>query len=267
MDQNISPAVSVLLSVHNGEKTLGRCLKSVTDQTYENIHIFCIDDASTDATWEILTAWQQKLGEKMTILRNDKNIGLTLSLNKGLEAIATPLIARIDADDWWESKKIEKQVAFLKDHPDYGIVGTNYINHSERQEKKVSLPKTNRDIQKILFWRNPFAHSAVMYRRDIVLKAGKYDPTVRYSQDYELWIRCSQITKLHNIQEFLCHRSIGSGISVDKQNEQMRQYLKVLWKYLPLYKRSIFDYAAMIEPCIILSLPEWLKRYKRRHLS
>lgn len=258
-------SVSVLLSVYNGEETLNRCLESIVSQTFSDIHILCIDDASTDRTPEILASWKQRLGQNMTLLRNEKNLGLTLSLNKGLDAISTPLIARIDADDWWEPTKLEKQIAFLNTHPDYGVVGTNYINHTSTQEKKVTLPETNDEIKKTIFWRNPFAHSVVCYRTEFIHKAEKYNPTVRYSQDYELWVRCLSHTNFHNLQEFLCHRTLGEGISVDKQNEQMRQYLKVLRKYLPLYHRPLTDYGAMIEPILVLILPNWIKKLKRRY--
>lgn len=264
--KDTSLPVTVLLSIHNGEETLDRCLESIISQTFSDIHILCIDDASTDKTSEILTKWKERIGEKLVMIRNEKNIGLTLSLNKGIDVITTSLIARIDADDWWEATKIEKQVNFLLANPDYGVIGTNYINHASHQERKVVLPETNVDIQKSIFWRNPFAHSAVVYRKDVILLAGKYDPLVRYAQDYELWVRCSKITAFYNLQEFLCYRTLGTGISVDKQNDQMKQYLKVLRKYLPLYNRPLLDYMAMIEPIIVLSLPEWLKKLKRHYL-
>lgn len=261
-----APFVTALLAIHNGAKTLDHCLQSITAQTYANIHILCIDDASTDETWQMLTTWQDRLGDKVSLLRNETNLGLTLSLNKGLDTITSPLVARIDADDWWETTKIEKQVAFLVSHPDYGVIGTNYFNHAPHQDIPMTVPETNEEIQKTLFWHNPFAHSCVVYRRDLILQSGKYDPTVRYAQDYELWVRCSRITKFHNLQEFLCHRTLGVGISVDKQNDQMRQYLKVLRHYLPLYKRPLMEYAAMIEPLLVLALPEWVKKLKRRYL-
>lgn len=259
--------VSVLLSVYNGAKTLDRCFESISRQTLPDIHILCLDDASTDASREIIERWKNKLGNRITVIKNDKNLGLTLSLNKGIDAITTPFIARIDADDWWEPAKLEKQVAFLNAHPDYGVVGTNYINHTSTQGKKVTVPETNDEIKKTIFWRNPFAHSAVCYRTEAIRKAGKYNPTVRYSQDYELWVRCLSQTKFHNLQEFLCHRTLGEGISVDKQNKQMRQYLKVLWTYLPLYHRPFSDYGAIFEPIIVLLTPDWIKRLKRRFFA
>lgn len=264
-----SPSVTVILSIYNGAKTLERCLKSIADQTFLNIHILCIDDASTDATSDILHHWKKRMEKQVTIIRNSKNLGLTLSLNKGIDITTTPFIARIDSDDWWEPDKLEKQIAFLNTHPEYGIVGTNYINHSEKAKdfsRLIILPETDEAIRNTIFWRNPFAHSAVCYRTNTIRVAGKYNPRVRYSQDYELWVRCLPYTKFHNLQEFLCHRTLGSGISVDRQNAQARLYIKVLRTYLPKYQRPLKEYGAMIEPMVVILTPEWIKKIKRRFL-
>lgn len=258
-------SVTILLSVHNSEATLDRCLDSIAHQTFPDFYILALDDASTDRSQEILEEWKNKLGDhRMNILRNPSQLGLTISLNRGIDAVQTPFIARIDDDDWWEPTKLEKQVRFLEANPDYGVIGTNYINHSKTREKKICLPETDDAIKKTLFWRNPFAHSAVMYRTDLVRAVGKYNPSVRYAQDYELWVRCFPKTRFYNLQEFLCHRTLGEGISVERQNEQMRLYLRVLRTYLPKYHRPLKEYGAMIEPLIVLATPEWIKRIKRK---
>lgn len=261
--------VSILLSIYNGERTLERCIKSICNQTFRDIAIVCVNDCSTDKTLEILQSMKNQFPEiPFTIIQNNTNIGLTLSLNRGLEAIESTYTARIDADDWWEPTKIEKQVSFLDNNPDHGILGTNYINHSSQGLlKKITLPETHEAIDKTIFWRNPFAHSCVIYRTDIIKSLGCYNPKSPCSQDYELWVRSLPHTKLYNLQEFLCHRSLGSGISIDRQNDQMKLYLKILWKYLPLYHRPIFEYGAVLEPIIVLLMPQWIKNLKRRYIS
>ncbi len=262
---NSSP-VTVLLSVYNGEKTLERCIRSICAQTYQNLSLVCIDDCSTDHTQEILKKIQEQFPNiPFTLIRNEKNVGLTHSLNRGLETIDSFYTARIDADDWWEPTKIEKQMAFLESHPDYGVIGTNYINHSAETSRSVVLPKTDAEIHATIFWRNPFAHSAVMYRTDFIRSLGGYNPNVPYAQDYELWVRCFPHTKFYNIQEFLCHRTLGTSISVKRQNEQMRLYLRVLLTYLPKYRRPLTEYGALIEPTLVLLTPNWIKNLKRKY--
>lgn len=262
----MTSSITILLSVHNGEATLDRCLKSIARQTFPHVFLLAINDASTDKSVAILERWKEKMQGRMNILRNPTQLGLTLSLNRGIDTIQTPFIARIDADDWWEPTKLEKQLRFLKENPEYGIVGTNYVNHSKTREKRIVLPETDETIKRTLFWRNPFAHSAVMYRTDLIRAVGKYNPSVRYAQDYELWVRCFPKTRFHNLQEFLCHRTLGEGISVDRQNEQMRLYLRVLRTYLPKYHRPLREYGAFLEPILVLFTPDWIKRLKRRLL-
>lgn len=260
--------VSILLSVHNDAKTIERCLESIYNQTFQDIALVIVDDFSTDTTVDIIEQVSKRFSHiPCTLLTNKTNIGLTQSLNRGLEIIHSLYTARIDADDWWEPTKLAKQVAFLDAHTDYGIVGTNYINHTETIEKKVTRPETHAEIDRSLFWRNPFAHSSVCYRTHLIQSVGSYNPSVRYAQDYELWVRCFPRTKFYNLQEFLCHRTLGSGISVDHQNAQMKLYLKVLFTYLPKYHRPWREYGAIFEPLLVLILPTWLKKLKRRYLS
>ena len=259
--------VSVLLSVRNGAKTIERCIESVCSQTFRDISLVCVDDCSSDNTHEMLEMLSGRFPDvPFFILKNELNLGLTKSLNRGLDIIQSPYTARIDADDWWDPKKIEDQVVFLDSHPDYAVVGTNYINHTEVATKYISLPETNEEINKTIFWRNPFAHSCVLYRTDFIKSVGAYNPDVPYSQDYELWVRSLPYTKFHNLQESLCHRSVGSGLSVDHQNKQMRLYLRVLRIYLPKYHRPLAEYGAMIEPIVVLFTPNWIKKLKRRYL-
>ncbi len=266
MNISSEPLVSVLISAHNASSTIDRCMTSIINQTTAPTRIICIDDASSDNTLSLLKKWQQKFSEdKFLLLQNKENIGLTKSLNLGLTHITTMFTARLDADDWWEPKKLEKQLSFLKTNPTYDIVGTNYINHTDTNTKKVVLPETNDEIKKVIFWQNPFGHSCVVYRTELIRQVGMYDASIRYAQDYELWMRCLPIARFYNVQEFLCHRTLGNTISIQKQNEQMRQYIKVLRKYIPLYKRPLKDYGAMIEPMIILTIPEWVKRIKRNY--
>lgn len=260
-------AVSILISVYNGEKTLDRCFESLYKQTYRDFCIVCIDDASTDTSLKILKKWQASFGEScFQIINNSTNIRLTRSLNRGLEVIGSLYTARIDQDDWWDPTKIEKQIAFLNTNPSYGIVGTNYINYAEEIERRVILPKTYLEISKTIFWRNPFAHSCVMYRTGLIRSLGSYNPDVPYVDDYELWVRCLPYTKFHNLQEFLCYRSIGSGISIENQNAQMRQVIRTRIKYIRRYRYPWYNYFYLLEPLVIILIPTFLKKLKRRYL-
>lgn len=258
------PVVSVLIGVHNGEATLDRCLTSVAEQSYRSWQIVIVNDASTDGTRALLGRWKRRLGTKLQVLRNAQNLGLTKSLNAGLTTITTRYVARIDADDWWRTDKLAKQLAFLRTHPAYGVIGCNYLNVGARGEKTVTLWETDEEIRRSMIQRNPFAHSCVVFRTQLVRSLGGYDTTIRYAQDYDLWWRCRPRTKFYNLQETLCVRSVGQGISVAKQRHQMLQGVRTQLKYIRAYHLPLWYYLYTLELLAIALTPAFIRELKRK---
>lgn len=266
---NNNPKVSILISVYNGEKNIDQCLESVKDQTYKNLEVICVNDASRDETSAKLTEWQKVFDrDKFILINNQANLGLTKSLNIALSKASGKYIARIDADDTWSREKLARQVEFMEKNPEYGIVGTNHINiYKDNVGKKyIKLPETYEAISQKLFRRNPFAHSCILAKTDLLKNVGGYDESVRYGQDYDLWLRCFPKTKFYNIQEFFCSRAIDNGISVRKQNKQMWQSIKTRIKYINKYNYSWKNYLYLLEPLIIIIIPDLIKNWKRKYL-
>lgn len=258
---------AILIAIHNNAPTLERTLESLRSQTFQDFRIIAIDDASSDATATILKKWQSKLGEdRFTLVTNPTNLGLTRSLNLGLEHINELYTARIDADDWWYPTKLAKQVDFLDTHTDYGIVGTWYENHGRHGIKQITLPETDSAIRASIFKHNPFAHSAIVFRTEVIRQSGLYNPNWRYGQDYELWLRLLPSTKMANIPEFLCYRTADDTLTARKQREQMLLCVKTQLHYLKLYHRPLFEYRYIFEPFLVALAPEWLRTLKRRYL-
>lgn len=258
---------AILISLYNAEETLNETFKSLKRQTFQDFRIIAINDHSTDQTLSLIRKWQEKMGkDKFIILSNEENIGLTKSLNKGLAQITESYTARIDADDTWDTTKLEKQIAYLEKYPKCGIIGAWYINVSSRGDQKVMLPVTDADTKKSIFRRNPFAHSCVVFRTELIRGAGCYDESIRYGQDYELWLRLLPKTNFANIPEFLCFRNTeGTLTSTGKnQREQMLQCVQTQLKYLKLYNRPLTDYRFIIEPLLVALAPEWLRNLKRK---
>lgn len=264
----VSVQISVLLSVHNGAKTLKKCLESVCKQTFNQISIIIIDDYSTDDTLKVLKSVQADFPQiPFTILRNEENIGLTRSLNRGLKNIHSPYTARIDADDWWHPDKLAHQISFLEDHSEYGIVGCNYANCIGDKQKPITKPETDEAIRASIIRRNPFAHSCVMFNTELIRSLGGYDNSVLYGQDYELWLRAYPHTKYYNLQEYLCFRSAEQGISMERQRQQMWQGIKTQVKYIRKYQFPITNYLYLLELLLLVILPDWMKKFKRKIFS
>lgn len=257
---------AILISLYNAEETLDETFKSLKRQTFQDFRIIAINDHSTDQTLSLIRKWQEKMGkDRFIIIDNDENIGLTRSLNKGLSQITEPYTARVDADDTWDTTKLEKQIAYLEKYPKCGIIGTWYINVSSRGDQKVMLPVIDADIKKSIFKRNPFAHSCVIFRTELIKEAGCYDESIRFGQDYELWLRLLPKTNFANIPEFLCSRKIENTLTSggSQQRKQMLQCIKTQIKYIKKYQQSPGYYRYTIEPLILILLPDWIKKAKR----
>ncbi len=265
-------AISILTAVWNEEKFLDNFFSSLKAQTFENYEIICVDNGSTDGSLDKILKWQRLFGlEKLKIINNTVNIGLTKALNLALAEAQGKYVARIDPDDWWEKDKLAKQIDFLENHPDYGIIGCNHLNiYTDSGKKKyIRLPETHEMIAKKLFRRNPFAHSCILAKAELLKSVGGYDETIKYGQDYDLWLRCFPKTKFYNIQEFLCQRMVDNGISVQKQNAQMWQSIKTRAKYIHQYilkyNYSRKNYLHLLEPLLVILTPNFIKKIKRKY--
>jgi glycosyltransferase involved in cell wall biosynthesis len=259
--------ISVLIAIHNNEKTLGRCFQSLADQKYQDFNIVCIDDASTDQSLLFVKKWQEFFEDRLQIVENEANLGLTKSLNRGLKKITTPYTARLDGDDWWHPEKLDLQYKFLQKHPEIGLLGTAYSNiFHNRKEKSVFPPTESKVIKKSIFGYNPFAHSTVIFNTSLVQSLNGYDENVYYGQDYDLWLRLLPLTNFANLPQILCYRTADSGISQKRQNEQMKQYMKTQWKYLRKYQYSKIHYLNFIRPSLVLVTPHWVRHLRRKFL-
>lgn len=265
IEEKKNQKISVVIPVYNSSKTINRCIESVFNQTYNEIIVICIDDASSDESLKKLFTLQKKYGsEKIIVISNKKNLGIAKSLNKGLSLANTKYTARIDADDWWEKTKIAKQVKFLEQNQDYKIIGCNYINYNGNIEKKVYTRESNSFIKKNIIKRNPFAHSSVIYETELVKKIGGYDEFIKYGSDYDLYMRLFPFTKFYNIQEFLCFRSIeNDGVSIKRQHEQMLQGIKSQIKYIRKYDLPKINYIYSLELLAVAFTPKIIRNIKR----
>ena len=129
------------MACYNSGKTIRKAIDSILAQTYDNWVMICCDDGSTDDTFDILKAYKEQYPDKFVIIRNEKNMMLPFSLNKCLENVTTDLVARMDADDWSLPDRLEKQVGFLKEHPEYDLVGTG-VTLNNGKEDFAAIVKT-----------------------------------------------------------------------------------------------------------------------------
>ena len=209
------PLVSVVMSVFNAEKYIHQAVESILQQTYKNLEFIVINDGSTDGTRDILESFEDS---RITLLNQD-NVGITLSLNKGIALARGKYIARQDADDISKPDRLEKQVAFLEAHPKVGLLGSRFefIDEDGGVKRQSLLPIDNDTLQERLIKINQFCHASVMVRKEALDKVGAYREFFRYAQDYDLWLRISEHCEIANLPETLVqYRELPEAISSRK---------------------------------------------------
>ncbi len=245
------PPLSLLLCVHNGAAYLPACLNSILTQSFTDFELIIMDDCSTDDSPAILAALTDP---RVKIFRNPENLGLTKSLNLGLELVQGNYIARIDADDTMHPTRLQHQVDFLENNPDYGIVGS-FAQQMDADGTPTSIqkmPVTNAEIQWFSLLSSPFLHPTVMLRKSTLdAHALTYDTTFRTTQDYDLWARMLTVTKGHNIPLPLTHLRVHEGaISHTKKAAQFTNHQTIAC--LTIQARCGID----LPPAIITTLLE-----------
>ncbi|MEJ2410273.1 MAG: glycosyltransferase [Novosphingobium sp.] len=220
-----TPAISVAMSVYNGERYLESAIESVLAQTLSDFEFLIVDDGSTDASPAIVRRYAESDLRIRAVLR--ENHGLIASLNEMIESARAPIIARMDADDICLPDRFAKQAAFLADHPEYGVVGcwSEDIGEDGKPLARQGMddhPLTHGDLLKAIENRGQLiCHPAAMYRRDVVLSVGAYHPAFRHCEDLDLWLRLAGVTKLGNIPErLLRYRRYPEQVSSRHATEQ-----------------------------------------------
>jgi GT2 family glycosyltransferase/radical SAM superfamily enzyme YgiQ (UPF0313 family)/SAM-dependent methyltransferase len=215
-----APRISVVMSVYNGAAHLEEAVTSILQQTYANFEFIIVNDGSTDATGEIL----QKFDDcRIRMISNPANLGLTKSLNIGINAARGEYIARMDADDLSLPHRLERQLEFLEKSPDCAVVGSAYyqIDDQGRIRSLIEVLTADADLRAGLRRQNWFGHGSVMLRRQALLQVGGYDEEFAYAQDYDLWLRLSEQFQIANLEEPLyCWRATASCLSLNKNQEQ-----------------------------------------------
>jgi glycosyltransferase involved in cell wall biosynthesis len=218
------------MSVFNGRAFLHESVESILSQTFQDYEFVVVDDGSTDGSSEILARYTDP---RLRVIRNPSNLGLTRSLNVGLEASKGDLVARQDADDRSYPERLARQVAFLDANPSVALVGTQ-ARGIDRSGSPVDLsgwPKATAAmaIRWQLMFDSPFTHTSVMFRRAPVSELGGYNEDFRTSQDFELFSRLAVAHELRNLRDVLVEWRVMKGsVSTAYSETDLRRVQAVL---------------------------------------
>ena len=199
------PRISVIMSVYNNEAYLAAAIESILEQTFGDFEFLIVDDGSTDGSGPIMDSYAAR--DARIRVTHQRNQGLVASLNRMIYEARAPLIARKDGDDIAMPERLARQLAFLDEHPDHGVVGswTRCIDETgaERQELCRDHPTSHEALLDSLDRGPLLCHSSVVMRADILRSVGGYRPQYRHCEDYDLWLRLVERTRITSIAERL----------------------------------------------------------------
>lgn len=208
------PAVSVLLSVRNGMPYLPLTVESLLRQTHRDFELVVVDNLSSDGSRDYIEQ-QAAADPRIRYFPNERDLGHSGGLNRGLSLCRAPWVARIDADDVALPERLERQLAFLRDNPDVKLSSclAYYIDPGGRRVGKTEHPVATREVFRDFMARNEMIgllHPGAIYDRELVTGLGGYRPAFGAANDMDLWSRiaetgCTVLVQQERLMEYRVH--------------------------------------------------------------
>lgn len=234
MGENVKkyPLVTVLMPVFNAERYVKEAVNSILNQSLKDFELLIIDDGSTDSSYNILKSYNDS---RIRLYKNEKNLGLIVTLNKGFELSEGKYIARMDADDIALPARLEKQFTFMENNPATGVLGSAFQEFKANGKGKIIRFLNNNDELKcVLLFNSCMGHPTIMFRTEFIKKKQlKYDSAYIHAEDYELWSRAIQLTRFSNHPfPLLLYRLHDSQISKSQSDGQKMSTDKIRLRML-----------------------------------
>ncbi|MGM0275390.1 MULTISPECIES: glycosyltransferase family 2 protein [Enterococcus] len=256
--------ISVIIPTFNAEKSIKKAIDSILNQTYQNFEIIICDDCSTDGTWEILKELEET-DSRIQIYQNEKNSKSAYTRNKAINKSSGKYIMQLDDDDYCHEERMEKQVLFLDNHPEYDFVGSNAYLWDQDGIYGELIIKDKPEINDLLK-TSPFINPSVMFRKEALESVQGYrvsKETVR-GQDYDLYLRL-YVNGLrgYNIQEKLVYYYQDKNYYNKISWENRIGEFKFRYRNFKKLKLSPTQYIYIIKPLVALIVPRKILSLKQ----
>ncbi len=208
--------VSVIIPTYNREKTIFRAVQSVLEQTYTNLEVLVIDDGSTDGTAAIVNGIKD---DRVKYVALEQNGGPSKARNVGVEMAEGEWIAFQDSDDCWHKNKLESQIEYVEDNPQYSLVYCMSMTWFQNGKTIVVPPSPLPDVMEgkmlhTLLQRNVIDTPTMFIKRECFLNVGGFDVTYKALEDWEFMIRFAKVYEIGYIPEILMDSyMLGDGVS------------------------------------------------------
>lgn len=220
---------AVISTCKREPQCLRRAIDSVLNQDYKDIELFIVDDSPNDYAFrdDVMRLCKTFEGDNVKYIRNEKQMGACSTRNRGALAGTGEYIAFLDDDDFWCNNKISKQVSVLEEHPEYGMVYSDFLLINEKSGKTIknsdnSEPHSGEVFDALMASNFIGSTSIPLMRRGVFEEAGRFDPNQPAMQDWDLWIRIAQKYNIGYIPECLAKYYIHSGEHITKSPKKRR---------------------------------------------
>ncbi len=210
------------MPVYNGEKYLREAIESILNQSYSDFELLIINDGSSDATEEIILSYKDS---RVRYVKNETNLKLIATLNKGIDMASGKYIVRMDADDVSLPQRLEKQFAFMEANPEVVIAGSWYENIGSHTGV-IEYPTRHEEIKAGLLYSCPICHPSIIWRIENARE--HFDINFLHAEDYELWSRLILNGTFANIGEVLIkYRIHEESVSRANKETQLQNSIRI----------------------------------------
>ncbi len=235
--------VSAIIATYNYAPYVTRAVDSILNQTHPVSEIVVVDDGSTDNTREVLAAY----GDRIRYIHR-VNGGVSAARNTGIRAARYKWVALLDADDYWFPNKIERQLDAIRRQPDLDFVYTALRTFDQAGNEKDRIVTPANQLWPRLRWTNLITPSTVMIRREMLLEVGGFDESVRWCEDWELWVRLGEKRRFGCVPEQLTgYQYTPASLSTN-------------------IERMLGAARNITETTLLSGLPAWSKPFWRRRI-
>lgn len=224
LDGGASPLVSVVIPTHDRSDHLPGAIRSVADQTYDEIELIVVDDGSPVSVTQTLEDLPADELHSVEILRHQENRGANVARNTGIRAATGDYVAFLDDDDRWYETKVARQLeTFQQTGPEVGVVYTGIETEGERGNTTLIQTAEGNVIKALLTGKTFGQFSSVMVRTDVVEEAGLPDERFPAWQDREWFFRLAKHSHFKPVEEPLTYRQLDLSDRIGKNFEEKRE--------------------------------------------
>ena len=225
--------ITVGIPFYNAEKYLADAIKSVLAQTYPYWELILVDDGSTDGSLQIAKEFAVK-DDRIRVISDGLNKKLPARLNQIINEAKYDYIARMDADDLIHTERLEKQINFLKNNPDFDLVSTSLLsikNNNDVIGARIYLPKTvtKKDA---LIGNSGILHASILAKKSWC-RRNFYNEKNALAEDYELWLiaAINNDLKVGFLPEYLYYYREEGNVTKEKMLRGYTTQIKIIKKY------------------------------------